>query len=89
MALGAQRGDVLRLVMQHAALLTAAGLGAGLLIAFLGARLVGSMLFDVSTHDPFTFAAVTCAMAAIALLAALVPVRRAMRVDPMVALRYE
>ncbi|MGE5322867.1 MAG: ADOP family duplicated permease [Actinomycetota bacterium] len=89
MALGAQRGHVLRLVMQHAALLTAAGLGTGLLIAFLGARLVSSMLFDVSAHDPLTFAAVTCAMAVIALLAALVPVRRAMRVDPMVALRYE
>lgn len=89
MALGAQRGDVLRLVMQHAALLTAAGLGAGLLIAFLGTRLVGSMLFDVSARDPLTFAAVTCAMAVIALLASLVPVRRATKVDPMVALRYE
>ena len=89
MALGAQRSDVLRLVMQHAALLTVAGLGAGLMIAFVCARLVGSMLFDVSAHDPLTFAAVTCAMAATALLAALVPVRRAMSVDPMVALRYE
>lgn len=89
MALGAQRGDVLRLVMQHAVLLTAAGLGAGLLIALAGTRLVGSMLFDVSAHDPLTFAAVTCAMAVIALMAALVPVRRAMSVDPMVALRYE
>jgi putative ABC transport system permease protein len=89
MALGAQRGDVLRLVMRHAASLTAAGLGAGLLIALLGTRLVRSMLFQVSAYDPATFAAVVAGLAAVALLAALVPVRRATKVDPMVALRYE
>lgn len=89
MALGAQRGDVLRLVMRHAASLTAAGLCAGLLIALLGTRLVRSMLFQVSAYDPATFAAVVGGLAAVALLAALIPVRRATRVDPMVALRYE
>jgi predicted permease len=89
MALGAQRGDVLRLVMRHAALLTAAGLGAGLLIALMGTRLVRSMLFQVSAYDPATFVAVVAGLAAVALLAALIPVRRATRVDPMVALRYE
>lgn len=89
MALGAQRGDVLRLVMRHAALLTAAGLGAGLLIALLAARLVKSMLYRVSVYDPATFVAVVGGLAAVALLAALVPVRRATKVDPMVALRYE
>src|SRR6185312_5329016 len=89
MALGAQRRDVLRLVMRHAASLTAAGLGAGLLIALLGTRLMRSMLFQVSAYDPATFAAVVGGLAAVALLAALVPVRRATRVDPMVALRYE
>jgi putative ABC transport system permease protein len=89
MALGAQRGDVLRLVMRHAASLTAAGLCAGLLIALLGTRLVRSMLFQVSAYDPATFAAVVGGLAAVALLAALIPVRRATKVDPMVALRYE
>ncbi|HKT51216.1 MAG TPA: ABC transporter permease [Candidatus Angelobacter sp.] len=89
MALGAQRGHVLRLVMRHAALLTAAGLGVGLLIALIGTRLVKSMLFQVSAYDPATFVAVVSGLAAIALLAALIPVRRATKVDPMVALRYE
>lgn len=89
LALGAQRNDVLRLVMRHAALLTAAGLGAGLLIALMGTRLVRSMLFQVSAYDPATFVAVVAGLAAVALLAALIPVRRATRVDPMVALRYE
>jgi len=89
MALGAQRGDVLRLVMRHAASLTAAGLGAGVLISLLGTRLVKSMLYQVSAYDPATFSAVVGGLAAVALLAALVPVRRATRVDPMVALRYE
>ncbi|HST78228.1 MAG TPA: ADOP family duplicated permease, partial [Verrucomicrobiae bacterium] len=89
MALGAQRGDVLRLVMRHAAWLTAAGLCGGLLIALLGTRLVRSMLFQVSAYDPATFAVVVGGLAAVALLAALIPVRRATRVDPMVALRYE
>lgn len=89
MALGAKRGDVLRLVMRHAAWLTAAGLCGGLLIALLGTRLVRSMLFQVSAYDPATFAVVVGGLAAVALLAALIPVRRATRVDPMVALRYE
>ena len=89
MALGAQRGDVLRLVMRHAASLTAAGLGAGLLIALMGTRLVKSMLYQVSAYDPATFVAVVGGLAAVALLAALIPVRRATKVDPMVALRYE
>jgi predicted permease len=89
MALGAQRGHVLRLVMRHAALLTATGLGVGLLIALIGTRLVKSMLFQVSAYDPATFVAVVSGLAAIALLAALIPVRRATKVDPMVALRYE
>jgi predicted permease len=89
MALGAQRVDVVRLVMRHAALLTAAGLGAGLLIALLGTRLVRSMLFHVSAYDPSTFIAVVGGLTAVALLAALIPVRRATNVDPMVALRYE
>ena len=89
MALGAQRGHVLRLVMRHAALLTLGGVAAGVLIALLGARLVSSMLYGVSAHDPFMFAAVIAVLVAIAVTAALVPVRRAMRVDPMVALRYE
>jgi predicted permease len=89
LALGAQRADVLRLVMRHAALLTATGLSAGLLIALLATRLVSTMLFQVSAYDPATFGAVVFGLAAVALLAALIPVRRAMRVDPMVALRYE
>ncbi len=89
LALGAQRRDVLRLVFGHAARLIAAGLALGLAGAFAGARLLGSLLFEVSPADPATFAAIVVVLTAVALLACGVPARRATRVDPMTALRCE
>jgi putative ABC transport system permease protein len=89
MALGANPARVLRLVLARGLRLAGAGTVIGLLAALLLTRLLGSLLFDVSASDPLTFAAVTGLLLAVALLACYVPARRAMRVDPMVALRYE
>jgi putative ABC transport system permease protein len=89
MALGASPGEVLRLILRQALGLA----GAGIVIGFLGAaaatRLLTSMLFGVKPSDPLTYVAVVGIVLAAALIASYVPVRRAMRVDPMVALRYE
>ena len=89
MALGANPGRVLRLVLARGLRLAGAGTVIGVLAALLLTRLLGSLLFDVSATDPLTFAAVAGLLLAVALLACYVPARRAMRVDPMVALRYE
>jgi predicted permease len=88
-ALGAQRGDVLGLVVGQGVRLIAIGVGFGISVSFIVARLIESMLFGVGPNDPGTFAGVSVGVAAVALLACYVPVRRALRVDPMVALRYE
>jgi len=88
-ALGAQRGDVLGLVVGQGLRLIAIGVGFGISVSFIVARLIESMLFGVGPNDPRTFAGVSVSVAAVALLACYVPVRRALRVDPMVALRYE
>ncbi|HWQ54132.1 MAG TPA: ABC transporter permease [Bryobacteraceae bacterium] len=88
-ALGAQRGDVLRLVLREGLRLTLPGLLAGGLMAFGAARLVGAMLVDVSPSDPLTFAAAAAFLVAVAALASYLPALRAMRVDPVVALRNE
>jgi ABC-type antimicrobial peptide transport system permease subunit len=88
-ALGAGHRNVLRLVVGHAAALTGAGLLLGLVGALGLSRLIGGLLFQVSPTDPPTLATGTVLLAAVALLAAVLPARRAARVDPAVALRAE
>jgi len=89
MAMGAQRGDVMRLILGQGLRLTVVGLGLGLLLALGLMRVLVSLLFDVRAYDPLTYMAVTLLLTAVALLACYIPARRAMRVDPMVALRYD
>jgi len=89
MALGAPRRDVFRLVVGQGLKLAAIGIAIGIVAAFGLARLMSSLLYGVSTADLETFAGVAILLALVALLASYVPARRAMRVDPMTALRYE
>jgi predicted permease len=89
MALGAQRWDVLRLVVGHGIVLVWMGLGIGLLAAFGLTRFMATLLFGVSASDPLTFILAGTLLASIALLACAMPVHRAIRVDPLIALRYE
>jgi putative ABC transport system permease protein len=89
MALGGQQQDVLRLVLAEGSRLTAIGVALGLGAAFALTRLLRSLLFGVSASDPFTFAGVAMLLALVAMAACYIPERRASRVDPMVALRYE
>ena len=89
MALGAQHDDVLLMVLKHAMLLTGVGIALGLLAAFGLTRFLSGVLYGVQSTDLLTFAGVSALLAAVALLACFVPARRATRVDPMVALRYE
>jgi putative ABC transport system permease protein len=88
-ALGAQPNAILSMVLRETLVLTLAGLAVGLPCALAASHLVGHMLFNVSPNDPVTLAGVALSLAAVATLAGYIPARRAMRVDPMVALRYE
>ena len=88
-ALGAQRNDILRLILGHGAKMALVGVAIGIAAALGLTRLMANQLFGVSAHDPLTFAAVAILLSLVALLACYIPARRAMRVDPMVALRYE
>lgn len=89
MALGAGRASVLRMVLREAGKMALLGVGIGLVTAFALTRLMSSILFGVSTHDPLTYLGVAALLMLVALAACYIPARRATRVDPMVALRYE
>jgi predicted permease len=88
-ALGAQRRDILAMIGRQGAIIVGCGLAVGLLAAFAVGRLVGDFLVDVTPSDPITYVGVSVLLAAVALLATYLPTRRATKVDPMVALRYE
>jgi len=88
-ALGAQRSDVLRLILGQGARMALIGVAIGIAAGLALTRLMGKMLFGVSAHDPLTFAGVAIVLILVALAACYIPARRAMHTDPIVALRYE
>ena len=89
MALGARPRDVLRLVIGQGALLAGIGTGIGIAVSFAATRLMSNLLYGISADDPATYIAVALLLGLVALAACYIPARRAMRVDPIVALRYE
>ncbi len=88
-ALGGERADILRLVVGQVGRLTAVGGAIGIVAALVAMRWVASLLYGVTAHDPLTFIAVVVLLAIVSAMACYLPARRAMRVDPMIALRYE
>jgi putative ABC transport system permease protein len=89
LALGAQRHDIIGLVLKKGMALALAGVGIGLGAAFALTRLIASLLYGVGSADPLTYGGIALLLTAVALLACYLPARRATRVDPMVALTYE
>jgi len=89
MALGAQSGDVLRMVVRQGMMMAGAGIAVGLAGAFGLARLITTMLYGVKPYDPVTFVSVTIVLALTAFAACWIPALLATRVDPLEALRYE
>jgi putative ABC transport system permease protein len=89
MALGAQRTQMLRLILRQSLTVVTIGLSIGLIAAFAGTRLLGSLLYGVGANDFVTYASVVLLLGGAALLASYIPARRAMKVDPIIALRYE
>jgi putative ABC transport system permease protein len=89
MALGAERGDVLRLILGQGAVMAVLGLGTGVFLAMGLTHLISSQLYSVAPHDPLTFCIAGFALMTVAMAACYVPAKRATRVDPLVALRYE
>jgi ABC-type antimicrobial peptide transport system permease subunit len=89
MAIGAQRSDVLRLVLGEAARMAAVGVAVGVVASLAATRLLSGLLFGISATDPLTYVGVAALLSLVALAASYIPARRAMRVNPVTALRYE
>ena len=89
MALGADTRTVLRMVLRSALYMALLGIAIGAAVAFAVTRLMRELLFEVSAGDPVTFAAVAVLLVTVTMFASYVPARRATKIDPMVALRYE
>ena len=89
MALGAQREDVMRMILAQGARIAAAGVLIGIIAAFGLTRYLEKLLYSVAPGDPITFAAVALVLALVAMLACYIPARRTLHVDPVIALRYE